>query len=127
MILGCSTLACTMDKYPKLDDVFSTLSRLGFNAVDIALFHGWQHVDPLAVAAHPRAWASRIGDGLRRFGLTPISINSGMSVSLSDPEKADQYDREFKSILALARSIGCPNVTINPGSPAAGAKVSFPW
>ena len=123
MRLSCSTLVCEKKRYPKIEDALRTIAELGFDAADIAAFHGWQGLDPADVRSRPEEWARRIEAALTETGLDVVSINTGMSVGLLDPDSAvfETYTGEFSAMVSLAVEIGCPNITVNPGSTPEGS------
>jgi len=116
--VSCSTLVCPKPTYPELEDAADKIAELGFGAMDVGVFHDWQHVSPIEVAADPDAWVRRLNAILAQTGLRVSSFNCGLSANLSAPDFRDreQPQREFVALLKLAESCGCPNITLQPGA-----------
>lgn len=117
MHLSCSTLVCPHDTYPSIGDAIHKIKELGFRAIDVAAFEGWQNVDPSSLAAGDQSWPQELAAGLEAMGLEVSSLNCGPSQQLSDPDPASfaQYRREHQALVDLAAAVGCPNITVQPG------------
>jgi len=117
MHLSCSTLVCALKDYPRIGDALAEIAELGFKAVDVAAFEGWQNVDPSRLAAGDEAWAAELTDALARTGLKVSSFNCGLSKPLTDPDPDAfaQVEKELLALAHLAEHVGCPNLTVQPG------------
>ena len=117
MYVSCSTLACTIEDCPDVRDVIFRIKGLGFGAFDLAAFEGWQNVNPSVLARGDEAWCGRLVEAVRQSGMRVSSINAGPSKPLNDPapESFEQYRKEYAALCDLARSVGCANITVQPG------------
>ena len=88
MVLGCSTLACTQEKYPRVDDAFGQIQSLGFEVVDLA--------DLEAGRAFARRAIADLG------GLDGLVNNAGANFwyGVAGATEADQRDAEIAAFLS---------------------------
>jgi len=122
MTIGCSTLGLTMAESPDIRRTLARIKAQGFAACDIAVFEGWQNVDPSSLVAGNQAWVDALREGLAATGLQVSSLNCGLSRHLDDPDPGavDVQRRELEALLDLATSVNCPNITVQPGNPIPG-------
>ena len=127
MYLSCSTLCFKLSDYPDIHDVLARIKTLGFAAVDLAAFENWQNVNPssLLTDAGP-AWVREFSAALAKTGLRVSSFNCGPSARLndSDPVAFTRYIREYRALLDFAETVGCPNLTVQPGYPIDGQSLT---
>jgi len=125
MYVSCSCLACDSADYPTLESTLTKLKSLGFGACDLVLFENWQGTYPSQLAAVGQAAIDEIAQTVAASGLRVSSLNCGPSRKLGDADAVsfEQYKREFTALLALAEALGCPNITLQPGSLREGVAV----
>ena len=71
MAVACSTSAFRTD----LDGALARVAALGFDAVDLIVMPGWDHVSPDRLVEDFDAEASRVEELLAAHELTPIAVN----------------------------------------------------
>jgi sugar phosphate isomerase/epimerase len=118
-----------MADYPYIEDVMAQIQALGFWAFDLAAAEGWQNVNPSLLINGGGIWAQKFSLLVEESGLRVSSINCIPGRPLNDPMPGsfDHYKREYLAVLKLARTVNCPNITLQPGKviKALGAKGSF--
>ena len=87
-----------------LEDTLKVISELQFNKFDVAIHEGGKHLRPSEVAADVAHAAARL-----RFG--PGLTACAFSVEIEAPSD-EEYSRQFKAILRLARLSMVPLVSI---------------
>ncbi|TFG71509.1 MAG: sugar phosphate isomerase/epimerase [Anaerolineales bacterium] len=122
MILSCSTLCCTLDAYPHIEETLAKIKALGFHTIDLAAFENWQNINPSVLAQPGETWSSEFLRGIEATGLKVSSFNCGLSIPLNNPQRQDypQIEREFRALVKMADAVGCPNITVQPGNPVEG-------
>ncbi len=90
--------------------------------MDLAAIEGWRNVNPSFLLRDGGKWAGEFSQLATTLGLTTSSINCRFSAPLNDPSPAsfDLCRREFKAVLDLAKTLHCPNLTVQPGTPLPG-------
>lgn len=126
MILSCSTLCCTVEAYPRINDCLSQIKKLGFHTVDLAVFENWQNVNPSTLVVAHKSWTAELLEALSNTKIDISSLNCGLSHPLNDPDPAhfEQSVREMKAIIRLARTVHCPTLTLQPGNPMPGTDLA---
>jgi sugar phosphate isomerase/epimerase len=122
MILSCSTLCCTLERYPRIQDALEKIRAVGFHTIDLAVFENWQNVNPSLLAQPAENWSEVFMRVVSRVGLNVSSFNCGLSnpLNIFTPESFSQNTREFLALVKLAQAVRCPNLTVQPGNPIAG-------
>jgi sugar phosphate isomerase/epimerase len=122
MYLSCSTLCFELADHPDIRKVLETIKALGFGAVDLAAFEGWQNVNPSSLAAGDERWIRHFLKALDATELAVSSFNCGFSFQVDDPDSSatDRIAQEFEALLDLASRVRCPNLTVQPGRSITG-------
>ena len=122
MILSCSTLCCTLDAYPHIEGTLVKIKALGFHTIDLAAFENWQNINPSVLAQSGETWSAEFLRAIELTGLKVSSFNCGLSIPLNSLQRQHftQIEREYRSLVNLAESVGCPNITVQPGNPVDG-------
>lgn len=122
MYVSCSSLACTLEAYPRIQDTVAQIKELGFQAFDLTAFEGWQNVDPSTLVEGNETWKREFIDAIAASGMRVSSFNAQPSRPITDPDPAAfaRYKLEFRTLLDLAGRVGCPNITVQPGNPIKG-------
>lgn len=122
-------LACVDSAFPRLshEAALAVIADLGFEAVDVCVWAGYDHNPPEVALADPARSAATIGERLERHGLRPSDLFLILAESFEDrsvnhPDDGVREDayRQFEAHLDLAVRLGSPGITILPGAVYAG-------
>lgn len=120
MYQSCSTLVFDPETVSgPLPETLKKIRELGFRSFDLAAIEGWRNVNPSFLLRDGGTWASEFSQLAASLGLTTSSINCRFSAPLNDPTPAavELCRREFLAVLDLAKTLRCPNLTLQPGIP----------
>lgn len=109
------------------DAVFTVVSDLGFQGVDIGVFGDATHITMNAVADRPEETAQVVGDRAARHHLTvaDVFITPSLDLNRLSPTAADPEEQEaginlLKACCRFARDLGVSGITMLPGNPRLG-------
>jgi sugar phosphate isomerase/epimerase len=118
-------LSCTDSTFPRLphDTALTVIRALGFDAVDVCVFEGYEHTTPAAVLGDPKGAADAVKERLDRHELVtsdvfPILGGSFEELALNNPApevRAESFEA-FKSLLDFAIRLDSPGITVLPGT-----------
>lgn len=124
-------LSCCDCAFPRLSHecALSVVADLGFAAVDVCALAGYEHTPPHSVVADPRAAADAV---LRRLEWAELAVSDVFAI-LSDPFEALAVNhpdaevrreslRQFEQVVAFARRLDAPGITVLPGMPFEGVE-----
>src|SRR6202000_598078 len=118
-------LSCADSSFPRLshDGSLAVIADLGFDAVDVCIWAGYDHNPPDVALADPARSAAEIGERLERHGLVPSDVfliiaESFEESAVNHPEEAVRGDpsRQSEALLDLAARLDAPGVSILPGA-----------
>ncbi len=114
--IACSTLSLSSKTYPDLDDTLNRIKDLGFEYVDLAVFEGWQNIDPSWLARASENEMDALVERILSTGLSICALNAGTSKRIPD---ADEDSRkimlnEHQALIRFAEKLSCPIITIQP-------------
>lgn len=118
MSISCSSLVCPIEEFSTIDEIVRHIDKLGFKAIDLAAFEGWQSVNPSWLTEHYDDWTQTFEDALAETGMRVSSINTRPRiVDITDPDPAsfEAYKKDYATILKLAKQVNCSSITIQPG------------
>jgi sugar phosphate isomerase/epimerase len=117
MYISCSGIGCDGKNYPTIQETIAKLKDVGFRSFDLDAFENWQHVSPSVLAEGDDQWVEAFISTVSETSMNVSSFNCGLSKALCDPEPEafTQCKKEFMALLDLARAVGCPNLTLQPG------------
>ena len=114
MKLSCSTLGFA---HTDLAGALEGIAALGFEYADILALENWVHINPSDLARD----ASRIADEVVALLEANALTASGLNTSITTPlprcpvPLGDQEESEFAGLLELAKAVGSPVITHQPG------------
>lgn len=118
--LSCSSLAFSDMTW---DAALAEIKKLGFHYADLAMFEGWTHVSPSALA-DPEAHGKRIAEVCDRLKIEPIAIHANFALgdrdrfpglTISDPAARRTILSHFERVVTCARNAEIPLVNVQPG------------
>jgi sugar phosphate isomerase/epimerase len=117
--LACSSWSFAVLPFERAADLAATL---GFSWLDVGMFAGWAHFDPEAVGARPGEMAREICGVLDRTRLKVSDLMVALPRPTNDPDPAVREHQRgvVAGVLAVAKLVQSPNVTILPGGPQEG-------
>lgn len=118
-------LSCAHSAFPalSLDVALAVVRDLGFDAVDVCTFTGYEHIPPDTVVADPRGAARQVHARLEHHRLAASDVFAivGSSFDALAPnhphaEVREESLRQFERFVAFTRELGAPGLTILPGT-----------
>jgi sugar phosphate isomerase/epimerase len=108
-----------------LEGALGIIAALGFEAAEL----GFGHLQPALIAARPRHEADRLRRALDHTGLALLDLFPWFatrfstapytwrtcSINMPDPEARREVLRLFEALLAFAREVGAPGITVTSG------------
>ena len=113
--LSCSGLGFA-DK--DLAGALQSISGLGFKYVDILAIENWVHINPSDLVRDGNRIVPRVVELLEQNGLTASGVNTQINTPLArcPIPLGKREEAEFTGILQLAKGVGSPVITHQPGS-----------
>ena len=120
------SFSCSDCGFPRLSHAvaLAVVKDLGFDAVDICVFEGFDHTPPADVIDNPSAAAACVRQRLDTAGLAPADVfailaDSAEALAVNHPERdmREESLRQFGQIVAFATRLGAPGITVLPGMP----------
>lgn len=112
--LLASTLCISEKRIDSLTANLVALREAGFDAVDLALFEGWQNVDPSVLLVATPAAKENLAHSIRRGGVAVEAFNARPSVALDDEGEEERYGLEARALENFASQLDCKVVTLQP-------------
>lgn len=114
--IACSTLGFSKQK---LGAALERIAELGFDYVDLAMMHGWAHIDPAHLARDPDGPETRaegVASLLELNGLKPVAANASLSGAYeNDPATLEHNLREFDVLARFAQAARIPVICLSAG------------
>jgi sugar phosphate isomerase/epimerase len=122
--IACSTLGFTK---MKLGIAAEKIAELGFDYVDLAMFHNWAHIDPAHLANDPdgpEARAQGVASLFQLNGLQCVAVNASLSGGYNDDKPTiEQNLREFDAIARFAQTARIPVICLSAGGIQQGVAI----
>jgi len=114
-----STIAFT---HRSLGDALRGIAELGFDEVDVLAMTGWAHFDPAELLDNADGKRAEIDAVTEECGLKVIAFNAKQTFQMNTPDPGEQAQnlREQLALVELARSLGVPRMTLQPGAKESG-------
>jgi sugar phosphate isomerase/epimerase len=119
-----------------VEKAFPVISGMGFRHVSVGMNSVNAQVNPLKVAANPKAEARRVREQAEAWGLRltelfvcPLTVAPGLSIEPNDPDAALRkwmLDR-FRTVCDFAAEAGFHNIMSVPGNPQAKLDAETAW
>jgi sugar phosphate isomerase/epimerase len=117
-------LACADFTWPLLphDAVFQLVKLLGFEGIDLGVFGNRSHIRPEIVRSDLPFWCGVLQERLAQSGLALADFfyqawtdYETMAANHPDPKEQEESEALFQDMLAMARRLGAPGMTVLPG------------
>jgi sugar phosphate isomerase/epimerase len=118
--LSCSSLAFSDRSW---EEALVEIKRLGFRFADLAMFEGWTHVFPSALA-DPEGQGKKIAEACAKLDVEPIAIHANFAIgdrkqfpglTIADPAARKTILAHFERVVACARTAEVPLINLQPG------------
>jgi sugar phosphate isomerase/epimerase len=118
-------LSCADSAFPRLSHgaALGVIADLGFEAVDVCVFEGYDHNPPGDVLADPARAADIVRSRLDQHGLRVADVfaivgDSFEALAPNHPDEAVRAEssRQFEGFVEFARHLAAPSLTILPGA-----------
>jgi len=94
MAIACAT---SLFSRSSLEEALSGIRALGFDWIDLAMIDGWIHVNTTDLARDFQGTLGHVDSLLRKYRLTPIVVNSGLSPALHDRSEEARSRRQAET------------------------------
>lgn len=117
-------LSCVDSAFPRLSHAAAlrVIGDLGFEAVDICVWAGYDHTPPDLVVADPARAADVVGTRLEQEGLVCSDVfgmlgTTFATLAINDPDEQVRAEtaRHFDALVEFATRLSAPGITILPG------------